>query len=191
MSQAGMINGGGGPVPPTVATQYNTDFNGPAIPNNNILNVFGRESGDNNDNGIQTDGSTTQPLPHNTLTVQLTNRQTGHVQTTGAEIVPVILFAVIVGQPGTYKFLVRVTAYDSTNIRGASFLVNGTCVSDGATGVLQGTEVVIMEGDTTTFNADMVTFNVVGPAVEIDVGGVAATTINWGGLLEYGFQGVI
>lgn len=187
MSQAGMLNGAGGPVPPAVATTYVTDFNTPAVPAANILNVFGRESGDNNDEGIQTDGSS----GGNTLTVQLTNRQTGHVQTTGAEIVPVILFPFLAGFPGTYKFVVRITAYDSTNLRGGSFLVNSTCVSDGITGQFQGEPVVIMEGNGLTFNADMIIFNVVGPVVEIDVQGIAATTINWGGLLEYGFQGVI
>lgn len=58
MSQAGILNTSGGPVPPIVATSYNTN-SGVAVPAANVLNVFGSGS-------ITTTGS------GNTVTTELT-----------------------------------------------------------------------------------------------------------------------
>lgn len=58
MSQAGILNTSGGPVPPTVATSYNTD-SGVATPAANVLNEFGS-------------GSITTSGAGNTITTELT-----------------------------------------------------------------------------------------------------------------------
>lgn len=58
MSQSGILNTSGGPVPPVVATSYNTD-SGVAVPAANVLNVFGS-------------GSITTTGAGNTVTTELT-----------------------------------------------------------------------------------------------------------------------
>ena len=81
MSQAGsFVQNGAGPIPPQVPTTFVTDVNSPAIPVLNILNVFGGQSSDNTDSGIQTDGSSGGDV----LTIQNTNRLTGTVTTANA-----------------------------------------------------------------------------------------------------------
>ena len=70
-----------GPVPPSVPTSFTTDVRnnsqnspGSATPVANILQLLGRETNQNNDNGIRTD---TDPNNGNIVYVELTNRITG------------------------------------------------------------------------------------------------------------------
>jgi hypothetical protein len=136
MSQAGIINTGSGPVPPTVATSYVTDVNSPAIPAANILNVLGNDTTVDDPDGIRTDGSSGS----NTLTVQLTNRLKGSGSSTNAVPVDLVTFALASSSTGTptpqsYRFNFDVVGRHTTTGDTVGYSVDGTAKTDGVMGV--------------------------------------------------------
>jgi hypothetical protein len=177
-------SGSSGPVPPTVATNYVTDVNSPAIPAVNILNVLGDDTSVNNNNGIRTDGSSGS----NTLTVQITNRVQGIISTSGAVTTPIITFTPTV--IGTYAFEVRIAGYNETSLLGAGYSLFGTARFDGVNSNLCGTpdKVINEEGAMSSAN---VTFTVSGANILINGVGYAAQEINWSAVGLYTFIGVV
>jgi len=176
-----IVGGGSGPVPPTVATSYPTDENSPAIPSGNVLNVFGGDSRDDNDFGIQTDGSSGS----NTLTVQLTNRVRGTVSTSNATPT-VIITDILTSTPGVYEISGSVVAYNLTDVAGASYSVTSGIRSTGASSVEIGTEVTSNFEEVAMVDCD-VTVTVSGNNILINVIGLVGKTINWSGLFTYRF----
>lgn len=183
MSQAGAINGGGGGVlPPTVATSYVTD-NGTAIPAANILNVPGGTSTDNNVNGVQTDGT------GNTLTVQLTNRAVGNVSTTGAVTSNIVSFTPPL-VAGIYKLYIEIAAWDNTNSQGSTYELQGAVKADGLGGLATvGTPVRVMNGESNVFDVTQVNVNTPLGVINVTATGIAGRTIKWTGLLQFVFGG--
>ncbi len=168
-----------GPVPPTVPTSFVTDVNSPAIPAANVLNEIGGDTTANADNGIRTDGSSGS----NTLTIQLTNRQTGTVTTANATITPIITF-VIPAIAGTYYVWGNVQAYTSTGPAGGCYSFSGGYLTNGVAVTELGTEF-----QDTFESASFVTADIFldpsGSNVVLSVQGILATTINWNAVLEF------
>lgn len=178
MSQAGMINTSGGPVPPTVATTYVTDVNSPAIPAANILNVPGGFVADDNDNGIQTDGSSGS----NTLTVELTNRMTGTVTTNDATLTTIITLP-LGAVAASYYVWGCISAFNSSSPGAGDYSFSGGYRTDGASATELGTEFHDTFEEAALSGVDIF-LNVSGNDVLVQVQGIALS-INWNALLEY------
>ena len=172
------------PPPPSVPQQFTVDVNGPAIPVANNLNLYGRDTNENNDNGIRTKND---PNGSNTVYVELTNRVTGAVTTTDAT--PTVLVSVPLGStPGVYIALGDVTAYDVTDGVGASYSFTGAATTNGVTALEIGSEIKTEFEQAQMIPADF-TYGVSGNNAVVTVVGVAATVINWSCLFTYRFVG--
>jgi len=183
VSQAGIISTTAGPVPPAVPTSFQTDVNSPSVPIANLEKVFGGSSTVNNNNGIQTDGSSGS----NTLTVQLTNRASATVTTLNATPTTLITFP-LGATPGVFVFTIDVAAFDSTDVAGAGFTFWGTVRTTGAAATLCGTpdKVDNIEGSiaATTIDSNLI---VSANNAIVQVTGIAAKTIDWRAVLTYVF----
>lgn len=188
MSQAGIISTTAGPVPPTVATTYVTDVNSPAVPAANILDVFGGNYELDNILGIQTDGSS----GGNVLTIQLTNRLAGQVDTVDNATENLIVFPTVPPlSDGTYLLRFDISAFNhDDNGSGATFEVQGTITSNAGTITLNGTPTRIMVGDTTIFNVSLIDVQPGAGIISLRVTGVLGKLITWRGILTYVYSGV-
>lgn len=183
MSQAGSIGGSSGPVPPTVATSYVTD-NGTAVPAANILLVDGKTSTENNTNGVITKGGVAGTGTANEVDIVLTNRITGSATTTNA-VTPVTVFTFSLGAtPATYLFTINIVAYNVTSSLSAGYVDFATVRTTGAAGSLisNSPSVISEEG---VMNGVIVTPTISGNNLELDVIGLAASTIDWLALVTY------
>ncbi len=176
MSQAGINNTSSGPVPPSVPTSFVTD-NGTAIPALNILNVLTNDTTANNDNGIQDTGS------GNTITISLTNRATGLVTTTDATLTTLITLP-LGATPGTFYVYGNVQAFNSATPSSGAYSFSGGFRTDGITATELGTEMHDEFEDPVLVTADIF-ISSTGNNILLSVQGVAATSINWGALMEY------
>lgn len=161
-----------GPIPPIIPTEFDTDINSPAIPALNILNVFGGSSTDDNNNGIQTDGSSGS----NTLTIQLTNRVHGQVTTSNATPTTIISFPL--PSAGVYVFEIKSSAYNITDSLGAGYSLFGTIRSDGANSFLCGTPDKIVNEESGMSAADVNMISGINTML-FQVTGIAGKTIHW------------
>ena len=178
MSQAGINNTSSGPVPPTVPTSFVTDVNSPAIPAANILNEIGGTTSINNNNGIQTDGSSGS----NTLTIQLTNRINGAVTTTNATPTSIATFA-LGATPGVFVFDIQIACFNVTDVNGDGYFISGSARTDGATAILCGTpDKIVNEEVADNADANMV---VSGNNVIIQATGIAGKTHRWRTVATY------
>lgn len=167
-----------GPVPPTVPTSFVTDINSPAVPAANILNEIGGSVTTNNNNGIQTDGSSGS----NTLTIQLTNRITGSLTTTDATPTAIATFS-LGATPGVFTFDIQIACFNTTAINGDGYFISGSARTDGVTATLCGTpDKIINEEVVDTADANMV---VSGNNVVIQATGIAANTHHWRTVATY------
>lgn len=187
MSQAGEINSGSGPVPPSVATSYVTN-DGTAVPAANILIVHALDSSEDNVNGIITKGGVAGTGVSNEVDVVITNRLHGNVQTVGAVVSNVISFtppATI----GCYKLFYQIAAYDSTDVTGAGYELEGCVVSNGSGFATKGTPTRTMNGDTSVFDVTLVDVVISGGAIILQATGIAGKTIRWTAVLTFVFGG--
>lgn len=170
-----------GPVPPSVPTSFVTDVNSPAIPAANVLNVIGGDTATNNDNGIQTDGSSGS----NTLTVQLTNRMTALASTTDATPTVILTFP-LSATPGVYYLEGDLVAFDITDTSGAAYSFSSAVRSTGAAATEIGTEFKDLFEEPSISAADF-SISASGNNVIVTVTGIAAKTIDWNCFLMYRF----
>ena len=183
MSQAGVLNVvSNNPLPPTIATSYTTDKGSPAIPASNILQVKGATSTDNNPNGIETIAN---PTMSNLLNVALTNRAVGSATTTNAT--PTNLISLPLGAtPGVYSISGSVAGYIPAASQGGGYFFEGVTRTDGTTA----TE---FSGQFTNFQEDLaikpafVLAATSGNNFIIEIEGVAGTTIDWVGIINFIF----
>ena len=176
MSQAGDISAIAGPVPPSVPTSFVTD-SGTAVPALNILNVLGNDTTSNNDNGISSIGS------GNTVTYQLTNRQTGTVTTADATVTT-ILTVPMGATPGTFYVYGNVQAFDGVTPSSAAYSFSGGYRTSGVAATELGTEFHDTFQDSTLSTSDIF-LTTSANNILVQVQGIVALSINWNAILEY------
>ncbi len=186
MSQAGIISTSGGPPPPAVPTDFVTD-NGTAVPALNILLVNGKDSTENNSNGILTKGGVVGTGTSNEMDVVLTNRLAGTGTTVGVGTADIITFTPTV--IGTYSLEYRTAAYNTTSSLGAGYSFFGAIRFDGVNSNICDAfdEINNEEGAMTAVDLSMA---VAGANVILRATGYAAQTINWSSVGLYTFIGV-
>ncbi len=167
-----------GALPPAVPTSFVTDINSPAIPIANVLDVFGGSVTTNNNNGIQTDGSSGS----NVLTVQLTNRIVGTVTTTNAT--PTTLASFSLGAvPAVFTFDIQIASFNVTDVNGDGYFISGSARTDGATATLCGTpDKIVNEEVVDTADANMI---VSGNTIVVQVVGIAGKVHHWRVIATY------
>jgi len=161
-----------------VPTSFVTDINSPAVPAANILIVPGGSVSTNNNNGLQTDGSS----GGNTLTIELTNRVTGSLTTTNATPTAIATFS-LGATPAVFTFDVQIASFNTTDINGDGYFISGSARTDGATATLCGTpDKIVNEEVVDTADANMV---VSGNNVVIQATGIAGKTHHWRTVATY------
>ncbi len=178
MSQAGIISTSSGPVPPTVPTSFVTDVNSPAIPAANVLDVFGRQSATNNDQGIQTDGSSGS----NVLTVQLTNRASGTATTTSAPDTQTIL-TLPLDDNSTYQIDVDIVAFATNGLGIMGAKETGTFYRSGGAATLVNT--VDSQQNLLNLTGFLAFTSVSGNNVIVQAFGSPGFNVDWKALLTY------
>lgn len=170
-----------GNLPPQVPTSFITDVannttSGPgtAIPSANNLEILGRDTTQDNVNGIRTDAD---PNNGNFLYVELTNRFHGSATTVGATTADVITFS-LGAIPANFFFNFTTSVFNASTPAGAGYDTFTTVRTDGITAIIVGDTDAITHEDTAliTTTAEVV---VSGNTVIFRVGGVAGLTINW------------
>ena len=169
------------PPPPEVPLQFTTNTNGPAVPVANNLNLYGRETTSNDNDGIRTNND---PNGSATVYVELTNRVSGQVSTTDATPTVISTFA-LSATPGCYTIDGTVTGY-STGGDGLGIFFSGAIKSDGATATVIGST---NTSEYKNIAAWDMTISASGNSLLLTVIGAAATNINWDSSYTYRFVG--
>lgn len=183
-----------GPIPPVIATTYQTQ-DGNAVPAANILLVYAYDTSENNENGIETKGGVAAGDPPGTgatneVDVYLTNRLTGTATTIGAATGAMITFPLTV--VGTYAIEARVAAFNSTSTEGAAYSMFAGIRFDGVNANLCGTPDRIVNEEGTMAAPPPganCTITVSGADALINAVGYAGQTINWSAVALYTFVG--
>lgn len=165
-----------GSLPPIVPTTFHTE-DGDAVPAANIINFLTDDTIDNFDVGITNEGS------GNTVTHLLTNRTTSTVTTADDTLTTLITFS-LGATPGSFYLFGNCQAFDSVTPAGATYSFSGGYRTDGVTASELGVEYHDQFEDVAFETAD-VFLSVSGNNVLLQVQGVAATSINWNGIIEY------
>lgn len=174
-----------GPVPPTVAEQYTTDDGTIAIPAANNLNVFSRETSDNNLQGIQT---TADPNGSDNLYVELTNRVSGFISTNDATPTTIITFA-LGATPAVFVLDGLITGLNNTVASGGAYFFTAGVRTTGAAATLLGPVDFGTEFEEVAMAAADFDIQVSGNNLIVQVTGIAATAIDW--LAQFTYSRVI
>lgn|SRR6185503_15658257 len=175
-----------GPVPPAVATSYVTDVHdnttagpGAAVPALNVLRVLGRDTTQDNANGIRTDAD---PNNGSFLYVELTNRIHGAVTTTNATPTTIASFS-LGATPAVFTFDIQIASFNITDVNGDGYFISGSARTDGATATLCGTpDKIVNEEVADTADANLV---VSGNTIIIQATGIALKTHHWRTVATY------
>lgn len=185
------VNSSAAPLPPTVPTSFTTDVRdnttnspGNATPSANVIQILGRDTSQNNDNGIRTDAD---PNNGNIVYVELTNRVTGAVTTTDATTTTIISLN-LGSNPGVFIAQGDLTAYNLTDIAGASYTFEGAMRTTGAAAVEIGVEGKNVFEEVAMAAADF-TISASGNNLIVQVTGIAGKTIDWNAFFTYRFVG--
>jgi hypothetical protein len=182
MSQAGVLNSvSSNPLPPTIPTSFLTN-SGTGVPASNQLSITGGTSTDNNLNGIETDAN---PNLSKFVHVKLTNRATGSITTTDGSTVNLVTLP-LGSTPGVYAISGSICGYIPAASQGGGYFFEGVTRTDGATA----TE---FTGQFTNFQEDsaiqtaFVLAATSGNNFVLEITGIAATSINWVGVVNFTF----
>lgn len=181
----------GGPIPPTIPTEFETQ-DGSAIPAANILIVDAFDVTENNVNGIDTKGGVAAGDPPGTgatneVSIYLTNRLQGSATTVSTGTADIITFVPTV--IGTYSMEFRVAAYNTTSLLGAGYSLFGAIRFDGANSNICDPFDAIDNEEGTMGNTGL-DIVVSGANVILRATGYLAQTINWSSVGLYTFIGV-
>lgn len=188
MSQIKLPSSGGGGSP---VEQFTTDDGSEAIPVAGNINIFGAQTAENNDDGIQTTADPSSLIPTrpldagDTVYIALTNRQTGTTTTNDDTLTTVITFAPDSGgSPATFYISGNVVALCTTNGSGGAYSFTGGYVSDGAVITEIGVEYhdqfeeLVLEASDIFLTTD-------GTNILVQVMGIDLLEINWNALLTF------
>lgn len=184
MSQIYKSMGGGGPISPTIPTQFNTQ-NGNAVPAANILIVNGVDSSENNDNGIITKGGVVGTGTANEVDVVITNRIV--VTLTTSDIIGQNRSIIVLSPTnGTaIEFSASFIGYDSINNEAAGGRQEGIARKSGGLVVVVGTNDSLDESDPALAAVDWVIESSGVGNLLATFTGIAGRTINWKCLFTY------
>lgn len=171
-----------GPVPPSVATTYQTD-DGNAVPATNILIIHGTDSTEDENSGIVIKGGVAGTGTANEVDIVLTNKVRGTGTTVGATTADLFTFS-LGATPSTFFFNCSVVEFNASTPAGASFDTFSCVRTDGVSST------VIDDTDSVTqADAALITSSSAliasGNNVIFRVTGVAGLTINWNVSGEY------
>ena len=179
MSQAGIVSFTGAVIPSNIPITFQTQIDSPAVSNANILIVSGGDTLSNSDNGIQSDGSS----GGNTLTIQLTNRETGTITTPAAALTTIISLS-LGATPGTFFVYGNVQAFNASTPAGASYGFSGAFRTTGIAATEIATEYHDEFEEAALATADIF-LSASANNILVQVQGVGGLSINWNALLEY------
>lgn len=164
-----------GPTPPAIPTQFTADDTTTAVPVANNLNVFSRDTTDNNVNGVQT---TADPDAGDNLYLELTNRIRGTATTTDSVTLTQVASFSLGAAPATYLFEHRLIAFNATQSISAGYNIFQVYRTDGVTATkISGAPGIIAE-ETDMING-LSQFTSSGNNVVVNVQGINADTIRW------------
>ena len=173
-----------GDLPPSVILMINTDVDGPAVAVDNELDLFGRDTNTNNDNGIQT---ANDPDGSDIVYVELTNRNTATVTTTDAT--PTTLLTIPLGAgDGTYLGEGNLVVYNVTSDLSAGYTFVGVARSSAGVSTEIGFELKNIWEEGAMSGCDF-SVSTSGNNIVITVTGLAGATLNWSGLNTYRYVG--
>lgn len=182
MSQITKLLTSAGPIPPIIATSYQTQ-DGTAVPAANILIVNGFDSTENNLNGIITKGGVAGTGTANEVDVVITNRLQGVGSTVGAVTTNLVTFN-LGATPATFVIDANICGFNAATPAGAGYSLFGTVRTDGATASLVGTPDKITNEDAAMTTCDS-NITVAGNTVIISSTGAVGLTINWSAVATY------
>lgn len=164
-----------GPIPPIIPTQFTTDDGTIAIPAANNLNVFCRNTIENNNNGIQT---TADPNNSNNLYVEITNRISITASTSDGAGQTQVVTLMTPTNSTAIEFSSSFIGYDSANDEAAGGSQEGIARKSGGIAVIVGTNDSLDEADSGLVSVD---WNIIASAGDIQAQfvGIAGRTISW------------
>lgn len=179
-----------GPVPPSVATSYQTD-NGTAVPAANVLIVHGNASTENNTNGIIAKGGVVGTGTSNEVDIVVTNRISGNVTTSDATPTTLASLDLTTIGNGVFTFDVQISGFDVTDNEGVGYAIFGTIKNIAGVLSLIGTPDKINNEDVAPVNITAADANLTfsGTSAIIQVTGIAATTFHWRTVATYVYVG--
>lgn len=146
---------------------------GTVTPVAGVIQILGRDSTQDNDNGIRTDAD---PNLGNIAYVELTNRLQGSVSTAGAATQTIITFA-LGSTPASYMFEITLTGFDTTTPTCTSYWFVAGARTTGAAATVVGTNETFNEDS--VLGASDVNMIASGNNVLLQVTGVATYNLNW------------
>lgn len=174
VSQAGQINSASGPVPPSVATSYITDINGPTSAVANVLALVGGNNQGNFANGIATDA-----VAPGIIAIQLTNRSFAEATTSGTGGSQTVTFGGFnLPIVASYLINLNIVAFNNTTAQGAVYDVIVGRRSNGTTLFPIGTDTYIEKEEGNMVNV-IVTTVTTGTQINVQVTGINGQNISW------------
>jgi len=180
MSQITKRSSGSGPLPPEVATEYDTDI-GVAIPVANILNILGGSTSDFTDNGIQV---IADPDGGNTVVVQETARLVGSGASFNANPVDLITFDLTPFGVAVFRFEFYVTGLAPISGDGVGYTMFASAKTDGATATVVATPFSDNDEDASLLLATLV-FTSSGNNIILRATGVAGLQVRYKAIGTY------